>query len=149
MCIDFMDFMFFPFRYLFWTDWGRMPYLAKISMDGDPDTRRMVVSSAIRFPNAVTIDYTRDYLYWADSYYHKIEKMHVNGGHRTYFLKKELISHPFALTIYDHFIYWSDWRLQGIFRVSSNEAKHDSIVKKPVLHPMSLVVFDKKRQPGE
>lgn len=135
-------------RYLFWTDWGRRPYLAKIAMDGNPETRRMVVETGIQQPNAVTIDYSRDHLYWVDSALDKIEKMDVNGGHRIPFLRQELMYHPFALTFYKHFIYWSDWHTQGILRVSMNK-RQDSIVRKPISHPMELVVFDKKRQPGK
>ena len=135
-------------RYLFWTDWGRRASLSKITMDGNPDTRRQVVASKIVQPNAITIDYSRDYLYWADSALNKIEKMHVNGGRRISFLNRELIGHPFALTFYKHFLYWSDWHIQGILRVQFNKRK-DSVVRKPVSHPMSLVVFDKHRQPGK
>jgi sugar lactone lactonase YvrE len=136
---------FFFLRYLFWTDWGRRPYLAKIAMDGDPDTRRMVVETGIRQPNAVTIDYSRDHLYWADSFYDIIQKMDINGGRRIPFLTRELINHPFALTFYRHFIYWSDWHTQGILRLNMN-GRQDSIVIKPVTRPMELVVFDRNRQ---
>jgi integrin beta 2 len=117
-------------------------------MDGNPDTRRMVVETRIRHPNAVTIDYSSDHLYWADSYYDIIEKMDINGGRRITFLNKELIYHPFSLTFYERFIYWSDWHTQGILRLNQN-GRQDSVVVKPVTKPTELVVFDKKRQPGE
>ena len=106
----------------------------------------MVVETGIRQPNAVTIDYSRDHLYWADSFYDIIQKMDINGGRRIPFLTRELINHPFALTFYRHFIYWSDWHTQGILRLNMN-GRQDSIVIKPVTRPMELVVFDRNRQP--
>ena len=133
---------------MFWTDWGRSPCLAKIAMDGNPDTRRKVVDSEIVQPNSVTIDYSRDHLYWVDAALDKVEKMDVNGGHRISFLNKELLVHPFALTFYKHYLYWTDWHIQGIVRVKLNR-RRDSIVRKPIAHAMGLVVFDKNRQLSE
>lgn len=55
------------FRNLFWTDWGDHPRIEKAGMDGDSNTRQVIVSDQIGWANGLAIDYTLKRLYWADA----------------------------------------------------------------------------------
>lgn len=58
-------------RYVYWADWGDHAYIARIGMDGTNKT--VIISTKIEWPNAITIDYTNDLLYWADAHLGYIE----------------------------------------------------------------------------
>lgn len=51
---------------LFWTDWGEKPYIGRASMDGTDD--RIILDESLGWPNALTIDYIRRELYFADAH---------------------------------------------------------------------------------
>lgn len=118
-------------------------------MDGNPDTRRLLVETGIVWPNAVTIDYADDVLYWADAALHRIEKMDLGGATRTFFMTT-VLSHPFSMTVFKQFVYWSEWHYQGIFRVNKYTGLQDSKVRKRIFRPTGLAFLDKYRQlPGK
>lgn len=62
-------------RYVYWADWGHRAYIARIGMDGT--NKSVIISTKLEWPNAITIDYTNDHLYWADAHLGYIE--YVSG----------------------------------------------------------------------
>lgn len=50
----------FFLRIMFWTDWGETPKIERAGMDGDPDTRVVIVSENIFWPNGLTVDHEHD-----------------------------------------------------------------------------------------
>lgn len=77
-------------------------------MDGDPDSRIILVSENIVWPNALTIDYKTKTVYWIDGKLHFIKRMDYDGKN------EEIISdhsaQPFSLTQYKTKFYWTDWK---------------------------------------
>lgn len=65
-------------RYVYWTDWGEHAYIARVGMDGA--NKSVIISTKLSWPNAITIDYTNDFLYWADAHLGYIEYVHRNWG---------------------------------------------------------------------
>lgn len=65
---------------MFWTDWGKSPYLGSAAMDGS--MRQSLASHNIFWPNGLTIDYTNNRLYWSDAKYHIIETANLDGTNR-------------------------------------------------------------------
>ena len=65
---------------MFWTDWGRVPYIGSAAMDGS--LRRHLATTDVYWPNGLTIDYTTDRIYWIDAKYHIIESAKLNGENR-------------------------------------------------------------------
>jgi Low-density lipoprotein receptor repeat class B. len=51
--------------YMYWTDWGDRPYIGKAGMDGSG--QRIIVNDSLGWPNALTISYETDELFWADA----------------------------------------------------------------------------------
>lgn len=52
---------------MFWTDWGESPKIEKAGMDGNEETRSVIVEDNIHWPNGLTLDYEDQKLYWADA----------------------------------------------------------------------------------
>ena len=116
-------------------------------MDGNPDTKRKLVTPGIGWPNGITIDYQTDYLYWADAKEKKIEKIFVgNDVGKRVVLTTRILSRPFGLTVHGDFLFWSDWRYQKIYKVNKYHTEIGGIVQSRVGIPMELAVFDKNRQ---
>lgn len=47
--------MFIHSRYLFWTEWGQIPCIAKARLDGSEKV--VLVGSGISWPNGISIDH--------------------------------------------------------------------------------------------
>lgn len=131
---------------MFWTDWGEKAKIEKCGMNGDLETRLEIVNTSILWPNALAIDYTVDRIWWADAKLHTIESSDLNGGNRQLVLS-ENINHPFALTIFQSYIYWTDWHLNAIHKANKFTGEERSIVMENLFSPMDIHVHHRQRQP--
>ena len=128
--------------YLFWTDIGRNPYIARSSLAGSNYVR--IVTTNIRWPNGLTIDYNEEKLYWADAYLNKIERTDFDGNFRQV-LSTAL--HPFAITVHNHYIYWTDWQTKSIYRAEKYRGSNTiAIVQGLSERPMDIHVWSDQRQ---
>ena len=63
---------FFCFvRYLFWSDWGFTPSIGRAGMDGS--MRTVIINTRLGWPNALTVDYDTNRLWWGDAHLDYIE----------------------------------------------------------------------------
>lgn len=133
---------------MFWSDWGDTPKIEKCGMNGDPSTRHVLISKNLLWPNALAIDYTIDRIWWADAKLHTIESADLDGRKRRIILS-ENINHPFALTIFQNYMYWTDWEHR---RGSINKANKFTGAERSVLQenlsPMDIHVHHEQRQPS-
>ena len=53
--------------FMYWTDWGETPKIERAGMDGDVNTRQVIVSKEIYWPNGLTLDYDDERIFWADA----------------------------------------------------------------------------------
>lgn len=67
---------------MFWTDWGENPKIERAGMNGDPDTRKVIVSEDISWPNGLTIDSTQRVIFWADAKLSYIASVDFDGRRR-------------------------------------------------------------------
>ena len=128
---------------MYWSDWGVNARIEMASMDGS--NRVVLHATRLVWPNALSIDLISERLYWADAKLHVIESSHLDGSHRQV-IAEELL-HPFAMTLFGQYLYYTDWQLGGILRVnklidsSSNSTKvllkTDSIISMGIkaVHP--------------
>lgn len=65
---------------LFWSDVGRRPMIARSSLVGS--NYKQIVTTDIKWPNGLTIDFEAERLYFADAYYDKIESCDFDGNYR-------------------------------------------------------------------
>lgn len=88
-------------------------------MDGSNFTQILTHENDIAWPNALTIDYFTERIYWADAHLDYIASADLEGRHKHIVLSGERVPHVFALTLFDDELFWTDWNLKAI--VKSNK----------------------------
>lgn len=63
----------FKLRYLYFTDWGHHAYIARMGLDGSNFSRIVLYENKLVWPNALTIDYFSNKIFWADAHLDYIE----------------------------------------------------------------------------
>ena len=134
---------------MFWTDWGEHAKIEKCGMNGDPKTREALITENIMWPNALTIDYTIDRIWWADAKLHTIESSDLEGRRRQIILRQD-INHPFALTLFHNFMYWTDWEHHrgSINRANKFNGRDRFVLQESLYSPMGIHVYHRQRQPA-
>ncbi|KAK4295463.1 hypothetical protein Pmani_031983 [Petrolisthes manimaculis] len=133
-----------PFkRLLIWTDWGSNPKIERAYLDGSG--RKVVVGEGLHWPNGITLDYPTETLYWVDAKQHVIEAAHINGSHRRLVL--ENLRHPFAITVFEDFLYWTDWETHSIEKVNKRTGQGRTSIHRRLTFPMDIRSFHPVRQP--
>ena len=95
---------------MFWTDWGEFPKIERASMDGDPDSRVILVDQDIEWPNGLTLDFDKKQLFWVEAKRRYIAVVDWDGRNRRVILEeKDALPQPFAVSIYHSELYWTDW----------------------------------------
>ena len=56
--------------------------IERISMDGAPFTRQVLISSKIGWPNGLTLDLRLQHMYWVDARFNRIEMSNLDGSGR-------------------------------------------------------------------
>ena len=134
-------------RWMYWTDWGSSPKIERASMDG---THRTVLHSTdLVWPNALTIDYETQTLYWMDASLNRLESSRTNGSERRHYSNTQpFIHHPFSLVFFQGNLFWSDWQLKAILgtSVDSNFAQINVLLSDLTLDPMGLTAACAERQ---
>ena len=130
---------------MYWTDWGTVAKIERASMDG---TSRVVLHSTnLRWPNALTLDYNTQTLYWMDAFLDKLESSNADGSNRR-LLSRTQIRHPFDVTFYQKRLYWTDWQLNTVYSALVDHPTQVSVVMRGlVLDPMGISVVSVDRQP--
>ena len=116
----------FTTRQLFWTDWGVSAKIEVASMDGNQ--RQVLISNNLGWPNGITADYDLQRLYWVDAQFDKIEYAFYDGSGRTELISR-LVDHPFALTLHENTVYWTDWTSNSLLATNKNVSINIRIVK--------------------
>lgn len=96
--------MFFSpaFRWMYFSDWGRVPKIERIGMDGNPASRNVLVEKDIEWPNGLTLDYASERIYWIDAKMKSIFTARLDGKEVKRILHNaEQILHPFSLTVFE------------------------------------------------
>ncbi|XP_015518016.1 low-density lipoprotein receptor-related protein 6 isoform X1 [Neodiprion lecontei] len=131
---------------LFWTDWGDVPKIETAAMDGDPNTREVIVSEDIFWPNGLTIDYEAELVYWSDGRLKFIAVMDYHGKNRRKVVSQGL-DYPFAITYFDQKLYWTDWQTWCIHSYDIQGQSHPRELFHGEYIPGAIEVWDPRRQP--
>ncbi|KAF0767414.1 low-density lipoprotein receptor-related protein 2, partial [Aphis craccivora] len=132
--------------YLYFTSWHLQAYIGKIGMDGSNFTQILTHENDIAWPNALTIDYFTERIYWADAHLDYIASADLEGRHKHIVLSGERVPHVFALTLFDDELFWTDWNLKAIVK-SNKFTGHDYRVLRNTTHrPYDLHVYHNLRQ---
>ena len=131
---------------MYWTDWGTPGKIERASMDGT--SREVLHSTNLTWPNALTLDYNTQILYWMDASLDKLESSNADGSNRR-LLSTTRIYHPFGITFYQNRLYWTDWHVNTIYSAPISHPTQVSVVMRGlVLDPMGISVVSVDRQPA-
>ena len=147
--LSFLDNPLLYSRFIFWTDWGEQPKIERAEMDGS--NRGIIIRQDIHWPNGLTIDYSNEKIYWTDAKLFYIEKANYDGSNRQRIFRTPMprqcvLGHPFALTLYENKIYWTDWKTRGIHSMNKTSSTKCQMVWSNAYSPMDIHVFEPRRQ---
>nr|XP_061809166.1 low-density lipoprotein receptor-related protein 6-like isoform X5 [Nerophis lumbriciformis] len=129
--------------YMYWTEWGGKPKIDRAAMDG---SGRVTLVADVGRANGLTIDYAERRLYWTDLDTTLIESSDMLG------LDREVIAddlpHPFGLTQYQDYIYWTDWSQRSIERANKSSGQNRTVIQGHLDYVMDILVFHSSRQGG-
>lgn len=108
-----------------------------------------LITSNITWPNAITLDYVNKKVYWADARLDTISVVDYDGANRRVVaggIGQDRIPHPFAITLYQGFIYVTDWRINAVYKVDLLNNGNRTHMIKDLRRPMDIQVFHASRQ---
>ena len=80
-------------------------------------------------------------VYFMDAKTDILEHVSYDGLMRTKVVKKSAVIHPFALTMFEDYIYYSDWsKPAGIMRISKTKTGGKFVIAQDLNKPMNLKV---------
>ncbi|XP_067141896.1 low-density lipoprotein receptor-related protein 2 isoform X5 [Centruroides vittatus] len=132
--------------YLFFTDWGHHAFIARVGLDGRNFSRIVLYENKLVWPNALTVDYFSDKIFWADAHLDHIEYSDFDGKNRHIILSGTSVPHVFAMTLFDDWIYWTDWNLKGIFRAHKYKGDNLEVLRNTSHRPYDIHIYHRLRQ---
>lgn len=138
------------FGLMFWTDWDKKsPRIERASMSGD-DRRKLVDIKEVNggWPNGLTLDYDALKIYWIDANSDSIHVVDYDGNnHRSLLRKIKSLGHPFAITLFDNNLYWTDWKTNFISTANKNDGSEPKEVLRQQSRLFDIKVHHPNRQP--
>jgi low-density lipoprotein receptor-related protein 4 len=113
-------------------------------MDGAE--RKSIISEGIFWPNGLCLDYTANRIFWADAKHHVIESANLDGSDRKKVMSSNL-PHPFALTLFEDYMFWTDWHTKSISTANKITGKGYRHVQEGLSFPMDIHSYHPTRQP--
>ena len=113
-------------------------------MDGT--NRQAIHSSNLDRPQAITMDYQNQILYWMDYDLDRLEKSNPDGSSRTLLTTTNIVS-PFAMNYYKGRIYWSDWSGNRVVSTPLSSPGSISYASNLSSTPYGIQVVSPERQP--
>jgi low-density lipoprotein receptor-related protein 1 (alpha-2-macroglobulin receptor) len=133
---------------LFWSDWQpTSPRIERATMAGDE--RRVIHLAPVgSWPNGLALDYELRRVFWLDAKLDCVQSATYDGDDVRVMLKAhELLSHPFALTLFGHHVYWTDWKTAQLVRADKFSGQHVEVLQRSMTQPFDVKVVSALRQP--
>ncbi|XP_059048113.1 very low-density lipoprotein receptor isoform X4 [Achroia grisella] len=134
--------------WMYWTDWGQTPKIERAGMDGSH--RETIVSYEVKWPNGLTLDLVRKRVYWVDAKLNTISSCNYDGsGRRVILYSTDVLRHPFSITTFEDWVYWTDWDKTAVYRANKFNGKDVEAVTSThtLQNPMVIHVYHPYRQP--
>ena len=136
--------LFISNRYMYWTDWGWYKGIERADMDGT--NRRVITRYGLLYPNGLTLDVSRNWLYWIDTSYGKLEVYEFPSNTRRTIIpayREPFLTSPLGLTLYGSNFFWTDTHLDGIYRADRNTGGNASKVLSTSSRPALIHAYDR------
>jgi hypothetical protein len=136
---------------LFWTDWDKKnPRIERATMSGD-DRKTIVDIKEVNggWPNGLTLDYDALKIYWIDANSDSIHVVDYEGNNPKALLRKiKSLGHPFAITLYDNNLYWTDWKTNFISAANKYDGSEPKAhIQRHQTRLFDIKVYHPSRQP--
>lgn len=129
---------------LYWTNWNaHAPSIQRAYVSGYGT--ESIITTEIRMPNAITLDVAAKKLYWADARLDKIEKADYDGTNRIV-LAHSTPKHPFAMTIFEDSLFWTDWILHAVIKCNKHSGGDVTFLRRDVGRPMGITAVQDSAQ---
>ncbi|CAK1590811.1 unnamed protein product [Parnassius mnemosyne] len=100
------------------------------------------------WPNGIALDHLAERLYWIDARSDSIHTTTYEGGdYREVLRGHEALSHPFAITVFESHVYWTDWRSNSVVRANKWNGSSVAVVQRTLTQPFDIKVIHPSRQP--
>ncbi|KAK0162271.1 hypothetical protein PV327_008621 [Microctonus hyperodae] len=132
--------------YLYYTSWHLQAYIGKMGMDGSNKSTILTWEDDIAWPNALTIDYFTDRIFWADAHLDYIAFADLEGHNRRIVLSGASVPHVFAITVFDDHIYWTDWNLKVIMKADKFSGENMKTLRQTTHRPYDIHIYHPLRQ---
>ena len=137
---------------LFWTDWERgAPRIESCDMSGNQASRRVVYASgdaSNSWPNGLSLDLDARRVYWIDARTDSVHTAFYDGSDARVVLKGgKYVSHPFAITVFESHVYWTDWRTTSVVRAGKFNGSALHVEDKILGQAFDVKVVHGSRQP--
>ena len=105
------------FRWMFWSDWGRVGKIERAGMDGSH--REVILMESVQWPNGLTIDLVLEKLYWVDAKLNTIGSANLDGSHaRIILYSTAFLKHPFSISVFEDLMFWTEWDSHSIYQAN-------------------------------
>ncbi|KAG8181261.1 hypothetical protein JTE90_018780, partial [Oedothorax gibbosus] len=134
---------------MFWSLWELVLHrgsgvIERAELDGSH--RVVIVSDRIIWPTAVTVDHILNMLYWTDANLNVMECTDFHGLKRRTVVAEDLF-YPFSMTLFEDFVYWSDWGTDSFIRCDKFGGRNCRAFHRNNVKAEVLMVVHKVKQP--
>lgn len=98
-----------------------------------------LIDEKVVWPNGITIDYITKEIFWVDASLDVIEYASINGQNRK-ILPQAQVSHPFAVTVFENHLFWTDWLTKAVHKADKWSGKRHKLIKNTTSKPMDIQV---------
>lgn len=129
---------------VYWTNWNsQAASIQRAYITGYG--KESIITTDIRMPNSVILDYESHKLYWADARLDKIERADYDGTHRVV-LAHSTPKHPFGMAVFGDLLFWTDWVLRAVLRANKYSGADVVWLRKDIGHLMGIVAVQNTTQ---
>lgn len=132
--------------YIFFSDWYRPAKILRAWSDGSNVVP--IVNTTLGWPNGLAIDWGALRLYWVDAFFDKIEHSTFDGSERRALGHIPQMAHPFGLTVFQDYLFFTDWRLGAIVRVRKTDGGDRTVIRSGISKIMQVKSYDANTQTG-
>lgn len=129
---------------LFWSDWeASAPRIERCSAAGRRRAAVVRVDALTdgAWPNGISLDHRPRRLYWVDARSDSIHTTDYDGGdYREVLRGHAALSHPFAITVFEGHVYWTDWRSNSVVRANKWNGSDVAVVQRTLTQPFDIKV---------